>query len=329
MKGAYISVFAEVVSNYLALRGAQYQLDIANRNLDDQQATYNLVKSITEQGTGNNLDVSRALAQLEATRSTIPPLVARVEAIKNSISVLIGEVPGNLDAALVDQKPLPDLPASVAVGNLNDLLRRRPDVAKAEAELVQQIARYNLSVAELYPNVQFAGTLGFSAIDFGSFGQNQAFTWNIAPRISWAAFNLGRVRRQIDQQDAYALAALNQYEKVVLEALEEIKTAMSNYSNLLESRELLRKSSEASAQAVQFAQERFRAGLDSFIDYLNADRTLLEAENRLAQSEIDAATSLVAIYKALGGGWEIISAEELEQKFDNLKAKGSSIKSQD
>lgn len=329
MKGAYISVFAEVASNYIALRGAQYQLDIANRNLDDQQATYDLVKSITKQGTGNNLDVSRALAQLEATRATIPPLVAQVEAIKNSLSVLIGEVPGNLDATILDQKPLPDLPASVAVGNLNDLLRRRPDVAKAEAELTQQIARYNLSVAELYPNVQFAGSLGFSAIDFSSFGQSQAFTWNIAPRISWAAFNLGRVRRQIDQQDAYAIAALNQYEKVVLQALEEIKTAMSNYSNQLESRELLRRSSEASAQAVGFAQERFKAGLDSFIDYLNADRTLLEAENRLAQSEIDAATGLIAIYKALGGGWEIISGDELNQKFDDLKAQDSSLKTQE
>lgn len=329
MKGAYVSVFAEVANNYILLRGVQYQLDIANRNLADQQSTYDLVKSITDRGTGNNLDVSRALAQLEATQATIPPLVAQVEAIKNSISVLIGEVPGNLDANVVEQKPLPDLPATVAVGSLTELVRRRPDVAKAEADLAQQIARYNLSVAELYPNVQFSGSLGFSAIDFGSFGENQSGTWNIAPRISWAAFNLGRVRRQIDQQDAYTLASLNQYEKVVLRALEEIKTAMSNYSNQLENRELLRKSSEASAQAVQFAQERYKAGLDSFIDYLSADRTLLEAENRLAQSEITAATSLVAIYKALGGGWEIVSEQELEGKFDGLKAKDSSTRSQE
>jgi len=114
---------------------------------------------------------------------------------------------------------------------------------------------------------------------------------------------------------------------VVLQALEEIKTAMSNYSNQLETRELLRKSSEASAEAVQFAQERYRAGLDSFIDYLNADRTLLEAENRLAQSEVAAATGLVAIYKALGGGWEIVSDEEIEQKFEGFRAKDSSIQS--
>jgi len=327
MKGAYISVFAEVATNYIALRGVQYQLDIANRNLADQQSTYNLVKSIAEQGPGNNLDVSRALAQLEATRSTIPPLVAQVEAIKNSISVLIGEVPGTLDVAVLDQKPLPDLPATVVVGTLPELLRRRPDVAKAEADVVQRIARYNLSVAELYPNIQFTGSLGFSAIDFNSLGRNQSFTWSIGPRISWAAFDLGRVKRQIDQQDALTLASINQHEKVVLQALEEIKTAMSNYSNQLETRELLRKSSEASAEAVQFAQERYRAGLDSFIDYLNADRTLLEAENRLAQSEVAAATGLVAIYKALGGGWEIVSDEEIEQKFEGFRAKDSSIQS--
>lgn len=327
MKGVYISVFVEVASNYITLRGTQYQLDIANRNLADQQSTYDLVKSISEQGTGNKLDVSRALAQLEATRSTIPSLAAQVEAIKNSISVLIGEVPGTLDSAVVNQKPLPDLPSTVTVGSLTELLRRRPDVAKAEADLAQQIARYNLSVAELYPKVQFEGSLGFSAIDFNSFGRNQSFTWGLAPRISWAAFNLGRVRRQIDQEDAYTLASLNQYEKVVLKALEEIKTAMSNYGYQLESRDLLRKSSEASVEAVQFAQERYKAGLDSFIDYLNADRTLLETENRLAQSEVATAIGLVTIYKALGGGWEIISREELNQKFQYLKAKDSSIRS--
>ncbi|GAB5476113.1 MAG: efflux transporter outer membrane subunit [Maribacter sp.] len=319
LQGTYVSIFAEVARSYIELRGAQYQLDIAKRNLEGQQETYDLTVRLSDAGTSNRLDVSRALAQLENTRATIPPLKARIEAFKNSISVLIGEVPGNLDVDIVSKKPLPSLPESAAIGNVTDLLRRRPDVKRAEAELQVQIASYNLSVAELYPNIEFGGSIGFSAVDFSNFGSNDSFTWSIFPSISWAAFNLGRVKQQIKKEDALTLAALQRYEKTVLQALEEIRTAMTNYTNELQRRETLRKSSLASAEATDIARKRFNAGLDSFIDYLNSDNTLLQAENRLASSEIASATSLVAIYKALGGGWEIISKEKIDKQFETMK----------
>ena len=319
MQGAYVSIFAEVATNYMELRGTHYLLDIANRNLKGQQGTYDLTLQLSEAGTSNNLDVSRALAQLENTRATIPPLKARIEALKNSLSVLIGEVPGNLDAALVSDQPLPSLPVSVGIGDVNELLRRRPDIRRAEAALQVQIAQYNISVAELYPKIQFGGSIGFSAVDFANFGQKESFTWSIMPSISWAAFNLGRVRQQIRQNDALTLAALNQYEKAVLEGLEELKTRLANYAQELERRAILERSSTASAQAAQFAKDRYHAGLDSFIDYLSADNTLLQSENLLAISEIASATSLIAIYKALGGGWEIISEEELDNRFETMK----------
>ncbi|WP_422106497.1 TolC family protein [Winogradskyella sp.] len=319
LQGVYVSIFAEVARNYIELRGAQYQLDIADRNLKGQQDTYDLTVRLSEAGTSNQLDVSRALAQLENTRATIPPLKARIEALKNSISVLIGEAPGNLDNAIINKKPLPSLPESVAIGNVTDLLRRRPDVKRAEAELQVQIAKYNITVAELYPNIRFGGSIGFSAVNFSNFGNNESFTWSIFPSISWAAFNLGRVKQQIKKEDALTLALLQHYEKTVLEALEEISTAMTNYTNELERRETLRKSSLASAKATDIARKRFNAGLDSFIDYLSADNTLLLAENRLAASEIASATSLIAIYKALGGGWEVVSEDELNRQFETMK----------
>jgi multidrug efflux system outer membrane protein len=326
MQATYVMIFAEVARNYMELRGTQYQLDIAQRNLKGQQETYDLTVRLSNSGTNNSLDVSRALAQLENTRATIPPLTARIEALKNSLSVLIGEVPGNLDTTIISKKPLPSLPSSIAVGEVSELLRRRPDVRRAEAELQIQIAKYNLSVAELYPKIQFGGSLGFSAVDFSNFGSNESFTWNIFPSISWAAFNLGRVKQKINQEDALTLASLQHYEKTVLEALEEIKTAMSNYTNELQRREILRQSSVASADAKNFAKQRFNAGLDNFIDYLNADNTLLQAENRLAISETQSITSLIAIYKALGGGWEIISDQELQQKYQDLKTADNSKK---
>ena len=319
MQGVYVSIFAEVANNYMELRGTQYLLDIANRNLKGQQDTYDLTVQLSEAGTSNSLDVSRAMAQLENTHATIPPLKARIEGLKNSLSVLIGEIPGNIDSKIVDKQPLPSLPNSVALGNINELLRRRPDVRRAEAELQIQIAKYNLSVTELYPKIQFGGSIGFSAVDFSNFGSKESFTWSIMPNISWAAFNLGRVRQQIKRDDALTLALLNQYEKTVLKGLEEIKTVLSNYSNELQRREILRTSSEASAEAAKFAKQRFNAGLDNFIDYLSSDNTLLQSENLLAISEISAATSLIAIYKALGGGWKIISENEINNRFKKMK----------
>ncbi len=326
LQGMYVLIFAEVAMNYMELRGSQYLLDIAHRNLKGQQDTYDLTVKLSEAGTSNSLDVSRALAQLESTRAIIPPLRARVEALKNSLSVLIGEVPGNLDATMVAKQPLPSLPSSVALGDVNELLRRRPDVRRAEAALQIQIAKYNLSVAELYPKIQFGGSIGFSAVDFSNFGSKESFTWSLMPNISWAAFNLGRVKQQIKRNDALTLAALNQYEKTVLQGLEEISTALSNYSNELQRRETLRTASEASAEAAKFAKQRFNAGLDSFIDFLSADNALLRSENLLAGSEISSATSLIAIYKALGGGWEIISENELNNKYEHMKDVGKHSK---
>ncbi|MDD7885364.1 efflux transporter outer membrane subunit [Flavivirga sp. 57AJ16] len=318
VQSVYVSIFAETAKNYMELRGTQYLLNIAERNLEGQQNTYDLTVKLSEAGTSNSLDVSRALAQLENTRATVYPLRTRVEALKNSLSVLIGEIPGNLDETLLNDKPLPSLPSSVALGDINELLRRRPDVRRAEATLQVQIAKYNISVAELYPKVQFGGAIGFSAVDFSNFGKKESFTWSIMPNISWAAFNLGRVKQQIKQNDALTLAALNQYEKTILKALEEIKTALTNYSNELQRREILRTSSKASSRAAAIAKQRFNAGLDNFIDYLSAENTMLLSENLLATSEISATTSLIAIYKALGGGWQIISEEELNTKFEQL-----------
>lgn len=319
MHGVYLSIYAEVASNYLALRGTQYRIDIAKRNLKGQQETYELTQQLAQAGTSNQLDVSRALAQLEATRATIPQLQAQLEALKNSLSVLVGEVPGSLDADIISPQPLPSLPTTVSLGKIEELLRRRPDIRRAEAALQIRISEYNISVADLYPQISFNGSIGFSAVDFSNFGSNSSFTWSVLPRITWAAFNLGRVKQQINHNDAKTLAALSQYEKTVLQALEDIRTAMSSYSYELKRRAILKTSFQASAQAAQIAEQRYQAGLDNFIDYLNAENTLLVSENALALSEIASATSLVNIYKVLGGGWELLSPDDLDDKYESLK----------
>ncbi|MEM9983334.1 MAG: TolC family protein, partial [Bacteroidota bacterium] len=325
MQAVYVSLFAEVARTYVELRGTQYLLDIAKRNVENQKETFELTARLAHSGTNNTLDVARAEAQLENTRASIPTLQAQINALTNTLNVLVGAVPGTLTSTITDQQPLPSLPTAVLVGESEALLRRRPDVFKAEQEVLQLVAQYNLTATDLYPRVTFNGSVGFSAINFSSLGQNRSFTYTLIPGISWAAFNLGRIKQQINQRDALAIAAVNRYEQVTLEALLEIKNTMTQYEQELKRRALLAKAFQKSKEAAQLAEDRYKAGLDSFLDYLSADRTLLEAEVALANSEIRTLTQLIALYKALGGGWEIVTDQELEEKFEQLKEQDSTL----
>lgn len=302
----YVSIAAEVARTYIELRGAQYRLDIAQRNAANQRKTFELTETLSEGGRSTQLDVSRASTQLDLTLATIPPLEAQVYSTISRLSVLTGQIPDYLRAELTGVMPLPSIPPTVYVGNAESLLKRRPDIRSTERELAASVSQYNVAVTNLFPVVSIVGALGFLATDISSFGSSSSFTGNIGPTISWAAFDLGRVKAQIAQADARSLAALARYEKTVLEALEEVQTSLVNFTRQEQRRERLRKAARSSAESAFLARERFDAGVDDFLDVLDAERTQLEAEDALAVSEITAALDLIVIYKALGGGWQII-----------------------
>ncbi len=299
-----VIISAEVASTYIQLRGLQYRLDIAQRNAGNQNETYDLSVRLANGGRNSQLDVVRAQTQLELTRSTIPSLEASIKANINRLSVLTGQIPDALHESLSEKQTLPTIPVAVNVGEVKDLLRRRPDIQRAEHNLEASIADYNISVADQFPSVSLIGNIGFSATNLSDFGSS-AFTSNIGPQISWAAFDFGRVKARIRQNDARAQAALSSYEKAVLEALEDLQTSMTNFVKEEERRARLQKAARLSKEAATLARKRYEAGVDAFIDVLSAEATLLEAEDTLAQSEISAALQLIAIYKALGGGWNI------------------------
>ncbi|MGH1403453.1 MAG: efflux transporter outer membrane subunit [Alphaproteobacteria bacterium] len=299
-----IIIFAEVASTYIQLRGLQYRLDIAQRNAGNQNETYDLSVRLANGGRNSQLDVVRAQTQLELTRSTIPSLEASIRSNINRLSVLTGQVPDALQEQLSETHALPTVPQVVNVGEVKDLLRRRPDIQRAERNLEASIADYNISVADQFPSVSLIGNLGFAATNLSDFGSS-ALVSNIGPSISWAAFDFGRVKARIRQNDARAQAALSSYEKTILEALEDLQTSMTNFVKEEERRARLQKAARLSKEAATLARKRYEAGVDAFIDVLSAEATLLEAEDTLAQSEISAALQLIAIYKALGGGWII------------------------
>lgn len=307
LQDARVSVIAEVARNYFILRGLQDQLTLTERNADNQFRSLKLTRTRLEAGRGNELDTSRAEAQWQTTLSSIPTLQASIATTRYRLSVLTGQQPTALDEQLSPQAPLPGLPDLNAVGTPKDLLRRRPDIRVAERRLAAATARVGVAVGDLFPKVTLLGNVGYSAPAFGNFGQTGAQFYSIGPSITWAAFDLGRVRARISSAKDETDAALGAYESAVLGALEDTEDSLVNYGHSQARTEALRVAAAASDKAADLANKRFEGGLIDFLEVLDAERTALSADLLLSQSRTDAATSLIAVYKALGAGWQIRS----------------------
>ena len=305
LQAAQISVVAEVASAYISLRGNQYLLDVAERNAKNQLESLQLTKRFEEVGRGDQLDVARAEAQLELTRASIPVLQAQINTALNRIGVLTGKPTEELKTSLAKVKSLPEIPASFAVGNPADLLKRRPDIRRAEQALAGSVAEYNIRVADLYPNINFTGGLGYLSTDWNRLGNQETETFSFTPRIHWAAFNLGRVNAQIDAADARTHQRIAEFEQRVLVALEETDNALQNFSHEEERRTGLQRALAASNQAAFFARKKFEVGSGDFLSVLDAERSQLNVSAQLAQSDMQVLLNLISVYKVLGGGWEV------------------------
>ncbi|MCP5330653.1 MAG: efflux transporter outer membrane subunit [Gammaproteobacteria bacterium] len=304
----YVTVAAEVARTYIELRGTQMRLQVAQRNVAILEQSSDMTQQLLDGGLGDNLDVQRARAQLELARAQLPLLRSQVASSINRLSVLTGSMPSTLHASLQEIGVMPSIPPSVAVGEPMSLIKRRPDIRHAERMLAREIARYNVRVADMYPRVSITGSIGFLATAFADLGSGGTLTHLMGPQIHWDAFNLGRVRNQVDIADAQVQGQLEVFEKTLLGAFEEVDNAMLSLNAELERQSRLREAAQASAQSTGFARLRYEAGSDSFLDLLDAQRTQLEAEDLLARSEIDVALNVIALYKALGGGWEMMDA---------------------
>ena len=300
-----ISLISEVARNYFELRGQQDLLAVARRNADNQQETLDLTISKLKAGRATELDTSQARAQVNATLAAIPAIEAAIQRSIHRLSVLSGQQPMALQARLTASAPIPALPPLVNIGNPADLLRRRPDIRAAEWSLAAATARIGVATAALFPRVFFNGNIGLAANNLGSLGQTGNETYSFGPQITWAALDLGHVSARIRAARASADAELAAYEKTVLIALEETENALVDYGHEHVRRDYLRESARSAAQALALAQQRYSGGISDFLPVLDAERTQLDIQAQLAQSEARTATSLVAVYKALGGGWEI------------------------
>ncbi|MEJ2730132.1 MAG: efflux transporter outer membrane subunit [Deltaproteobacteria bacterium] len=314
LRDVLVSLLAEVALNYLEVRTFQARLTVTEKNIKAQQETYELNHSRFQAGIISELPVKQALYNLERSRSQIPSLQAGLAAAKNRLAVLLGESPGALDDELNEEKPIPVPPLSVAVGVPAETLRHRPDIRRAERILAAQTARIGVATADLYPKFRLFGSIGLESFSNDVFLDYSNRTWGFGPGASWNIFDAGAIRQNIKVQTALQEQALIQYESTVLGALEEVEDVLVAYAKVRRRREYLAKATEAARQADLLARDQFNAGLVDFSNVLITQLALLSLEDDLAQSEGAATSTLVRLYKALGGGWKSLEPDSTSSK---------------
>jgi multidrug efflux system outer membrane protein len=295
-----VSVVAELARNYFELRGAQWRLAVAARSLKNQQDTLRLTQLRRDAGVGEEQDVASAAARVAAIDATIPLLELETRRAEYRLAVLTGARPGELSADLSPRSYAP-IDKTLPIGNAADLLRRRPDVRAAERRVAAATERQGVAVAQLFPEVSVSAFVGFLAGRGSLFFTGSSFASTASPGVSWSAFDLGRVRARIRGSNAVTDQALASYEDTVLRALEETENSFSNYHAQQVRLVKLNTQAQESKRAADIARLRYREGVTDFLTLLDAERTQLQAEDAVAESERDVYVAVIALYKALGG----------------------------
>ncbi len=300
---AQVSLAGEVARNYFELRGSQQQLRIAEAALANQRDTLKLVEGLEQYGRGTALDTARSRALVASTEATLPALQTAIVRSAERLAVLTGQLPDQMRTLIAQPKALPGLAPVPILRSPRDLLQQRPDIRIAERQLAAANANIGIATAALYPSITFSGMLGLNAGTPAGLPMNNAGIYNIGAALSWTPFDFGTLRSQIRVNEARTAEALANYEKTVLLSLEECDDALVTFTRTQQQQDSLRRAVEASATADRLAQARFAAGKTDFLTVLDTQRQLLADQDRLSQSETAAATALVAVYKAFGGGW--------------------------
>ena len=299
-----VSVAAETATSYIEYRSFQKRLEIARTNVALQEETLALVTTRFQSGLVRERDVAQAATNVESTRSRVPALEVGLRAAENRLAVLVGLAPGSLAAELEETQPIPVAPVGVAVGMPADLLRRRSDVRRAERVLAAENARIGVAEAELYPRLALTGNIGLASEEASDFFEKGSGNYGFGPLLRWNLFDGGQRRSHVQAQDARTEQARVRWERTVLTALEETENAMTAFVREHARRYSLAQASGQARLAVELAGTQYREGLTDFQAVLDSERALADLEDELARSDAAITTSVVVLYKALGGGWE-------------------------
>jgi len=308
---AMVIVTAQVVTTYVTIRILQEQLKIARENLKLQQRSYDIAEVLYRNGQDSELDVQQARSLLLSTEATVPELEQQLALTQNALNTLLGQNNGFVET-MIGPGPIPVVPDQIAVGIPADLMRRRPDIRTAELQAVAQNAQVGVATADLYPSIAISGSLGVVSIsrDVGGGGGSNLFNsdsvaYNAGASFTWPVLNYGRIKSNIRVQDARLQQALVAYQQTVLEAAQEVDDAMVSLAGAKAQKKILIEAVEASRRSNDLSTLRYKEGFSGYQRVLDAQKSLFGQQNRLATSQGQEVQSLVALYKALGGGWEV------------------------
>ncbi|CAN5829919.1 efflux transporter outer membrane subunit [soil metagenome] len=304
-----VTVTSEVARNYVDLRTQQRRLRITQENLNTQEQTVELVQARFDAGLTSELDVTRARANAETTRAQLPALEAQTRRTMHALAVLLGQNPETLAAELETHKAIPYSSDGIPLGLPSELLRRRPDIRVSERELAAQVARIGVATGDLYPKIVLNGNVGWQAEKLGEIFDASSAENGFGPSVTWRIFDYGRISANIRAESARAERALVRYERTVITALQEVEDALASYGRERARREILQRAVDAGQRAVDISNDLYRNGLTDFNAVLDAQRQLFISQDTLVQSEGLVTTNLVAVYKALGGGWDLMNVE--------------------
>jgi NodT family efflux transporter outer membrane factor (OMF) lipoprotein len=303
-RDALVSSLAELARDYIQLRGVQMQIQIAIDNLKVDQDVLARAQERALKGVGAGVDVENAAAQVESIRAQIPTLEQQESQYVNAVSLLLNQPPGALRSNLGRPRLVPLSPPRVPVGVPSELARRRPDIRAAEAQLHSATADIGVAVASFYPTVQLNGVVGLDSLDIRKLWQLNSLQYAAGPSVKVPIFAGGRLKNMLELSKSQQQEAAIQYQKTVMQAWHEVFNALVAYRFEQQRRTRLRLQIEHSRQALILARERYSDGVGDFLTVLDAERTLLQAEQQHATSITNVSLNLVQLFKALGGGWE-------------------------
>jgi len=298
-----VILMADVAANYVEVRTLQDRIKYGKANVEAQAGSLQLTQDRFDAGLSPLTDVTQAEYNLANSQAAIPSLEAGLAAATNRLAVLLGKPPGAVDDLLTGESAIPDPNEGVTLGIPADLLRRRPDVRAAERQLASQTALIGVAKADLYPTFSLAGILALESFDSSDFFDSGSTTWSLVPGLRWNIFSGGKIRNNIRVQEARTQQLLFTYEQVVLFALDEVESTLVAYEREKERRHRLAEAVDASERTVELVRTQYMSGLTDFLNLLDAQRTLATQQDSWAESEGRVVQNLIALNRALGGGW--------------------------
>jgi outer membrane protein, multidrug efflux system len=308
-----VTLAAEVARNYIELRGTQQRLAITRENITNQEQTVDMAKKKFRIGFAGELAVVQAETQLTMTMSQIPGLENSASQAMHQLALLLGRTPETLIPELQPEATLPTMPPQVPISLSSDLLRQRPDIRRAERQLASATAEIGVATAELFPSFSLSALIGLESIGISHLVTSGSRYWSAGPKVQWSLFDGGKTRAGIEASESRRDRAEIVYEKTVLTALVEVENALVAYSREQQAERILETAVAAAQRALTLSKNQYALGLVDFLNVLQSEQSFNQSRDQLVQSRQRLSLNMVALFKALGGGWKVSEKDELQR----------------